>query len=42
MMVLTLLKNYVHLSFSFINYERDIGFIKNIIFILYYEEMIKI
>jgi hypothetical protein len=41
MMVLTLLKNLVHLSCSFINYERDICFMNKFIFILSYEEIIK-
>jgi hypothetical protein len=42
MMVLTLFTNLIHLSYSFINYERDIDFMKKFSFILSYEEMIKI
>jgi hypothetical protein len=42
MIVLTLFINLVHLSFSFKNYERDIGFMDKFTFILSYEEMIKI
>jgi hypothetical protein len=42
MMVLTLFTNLIHLYCSFINYERDIGFMNKITFILSYEEMIKI
>jgi hypothetical protein len=42
MMVLTLFANLIHLSCSFINYERDICFINKFTFILSYEEMIKI
>jgi hypothetical protein len=41
-MVLTLFKNLVHPSCSFINYEIDIGFMNKFTFILSYEEMIKI
>jgi hypothetical protein len=39
MMVLTICTNLIHLSCSFINYERDIGFINKFIFILSYEEI---
>jgi hypothetical protein len=42
MMVLTLFTNLVHLSYSFINYDRDICFMNKFTFILSYEEMIKI
>jgi hypothetical protein len=42
MMVLTLCTNLIHLYCSFINYERDIGFMNKFTFILSYEEMIKI
>jgi hypothetical protein len=42
MMVLTICINLILLSRSFINYERDIGFMNKIIFILSYEEMFKI
>jgi hypothetical protein len=42
MMVLTLFKNLVHLSYSFINYEKDIGFMNKFTFILSYKEIIKI
>jgi hypothetical protein len=41
-MVLTICINLIHLSPSFINYERDIGFINEFIFILSYEKMFKI
>jgi hypothetical protein len=42
MMVLTICTNLIQLSRSFINYERDIGFINKFIFILSYKEMFKI
>jgi hypothetical protein len=42
MMVITLFTNLIHLFRSFINYERDIGFIDKISFILSCEKMIKI
>jgi hypothetical protein len=42
MMVLTIRINSIHLSRSFINYERDIGFMNKFIFILSYEEILKI
>jgi hypothetical protein len=42
MMILTICANLIHLSRSFINYERDISFINKFIFILLYEEMFKI
>jgi hypothetical protein len=42
MMVLTLFINLIHLSCSFINYEREIDFMNKFTFILSYEEMIKI
>jgi hypothetical protein len=42
MMVLTLFTNLIHLSYSFINYERYIDFMNKFTFILSYEEMIKI
>jgi hypothetical protein len=42
MMVLTICTNSIHLSRSFINYERDIGFMDKFIFSLSYEEMFKI
>jgi hypothetical protein len=42
MMVLTLFKNLVYLSCSFINYERDIGFMNKFTFILSYGDIIKI
>jgi hypothetical protein len=42
MMVLTICTNSIHLSHSFINYERDIGFMNKFIFILSYEEMFNI
>jgi hypothetical protein len=42
MMVLTICTNSIHLSRSFINYERDIDFINKFIFILSYEEMFNI
>jgi hypothetical protein len=42
MMVLTICTNSIRLSRSFINYERDIGFMKKFIFILSYEEMFNI
>jgi hypothetical protein len=42
MMVLTMCTNLIHLSRSFINYERDIGFMNKFIFLLSYEEMFKI
>jgi hypothetical protein len=42
MIVLTLFTNLVHLRCSFINYERDIGFMNKFTFILAYEEMTKI
>jgi hypothetical protein len=41
-MVLTIYTNSIHLSCSFINYERDIGFMSKFIFILSYKEMFKI
>jgi hypothetical protein len=41
MMVLTICTNLIHLSRSFINYERDISFMNKFIFILSYEEMNK-
>jgi hypothetical protein len=40
-MVLTLFINLIHLSCSFINFERDISFINKFTFILSYEEMTK-
>jgi hypothetical protein len=40
-MVLTICTNSIRLSRSFINYERDIGFMNNF-FILSYEEMFNI
>jgi hypothetical protein len=40
-MVLTICTNLIHLSRSFINYERDISFMNKFIFILSYEEMNK-
>jgi hypothetical protein len=39
MIVLTICTNLIHFSFSFINYERYIGFMNKFIFILSYEEM---
>jgi hypothetical protein len=42
MLVLTLFTNLIHLSYSFINYERDIVFVNKFTFILSYEEMTKI
>jgi hypothetical protein len=42
MMVLTICRNLIYLSCSFINYERDIGFMNKFIFILSYEEMFQI
>jgi hypothetical protein len=42
MMVLTICTNSIRLSHSFINYERDIGFMNKFIFILSYEEMFNI
>jgi hypothetical protein len=42
MMVLTICTNLIHLSRSFINYERDIGFMNKFTFVLSYEEMFKI
>jgi hypothetical protein len=42
MMVLTICTNHIHLSRSFINYERDIGFMNKFIFILLYEEIFNI
>jgi hypothetical protein len=42
MMVLTICTNSIRLSRSFINYERDIGFMNKFIFILSYEEMFNI
>jgi hypothetical protein len=42
MMVLTICTNLIHLSRSFINYERDICFMNKFTFILSYEEMFKI
>jgi hypothetical protein len=42
MMVLTIYTNSIYLSRSFINYERDIGFMDKFIFSLSYEEMFKI
>jgi hypothetical protein len=41
-MVLTICTNSIHLSRSFINYERDISFMNKFIFILSYEEMYKL
>jgi hypothetical protein len=41
MMVLTLLTNLIHLSCSFINYERDISFVNKFTFILSYEKITK-
>jgi hypothetical protein len=41
-MVLTICTNSIYLSHSFINYERDIGFMNKFIFILSYEEMFNI
>jgi hypothetical protein len=37
MMVLTICTNLIHLSHSFINYERDISFMNKFTFILSYE-----
>jgi hypothetical protein len=42
MMVPTICTYLIHLSRSFINYERDICFMNKFIFILSYEEMFKI
>jgi hypothetical protein len=42
MMVITICTNSIRLSRSFINYERDIGFMNKFIFILSYEEMFNI
>jgi hypothetical protein len=42
MMVLTICTNSIRLSHSFINYERDIGFMNKFIFILSYEEIFNI
>jgi hypothetical protein len=42
MMVLTICTNSIHLSRSFINYDRDIGFMNKFIFSFSYEEMFKI
>jgi hypothetical protein len=42
MMVLTLFTILVHLSYSFINYEREIGFMNKFTFILSYKKIIKI
>jgi hypothetical protein len=42
MMVLTICTNSIRLSRSFINYEREIGFMNKFIFILSYEEMFNI
>jgi hypothetical protein len=42
MMTLTICTNPIRLSRSFINYERDIGFMNKFIFILLYEEMFNI
>jgi hypothetical protein len=43
MMVLKICTNLIHLSRTFIKYERDIiDFINKFIFILSYEEMFKI
>jgi hypothetical protein len=42
MMVLTICTNSIHFSRSFINYEKDIGFINKFNYILSYEEMFKI
>jgi hypothetical protein len=42
MMVLTICTNSIHLSRSFINYERDIGFMNKFIFIFSHEEMFNI
>jgi hypothetical protein len=42
MMVLTIYTNLIHLSRSFINCERNIGFMNKFTFILSYEEMFKI
>jgi hypothetical protein len=41
MMVLTICTNVIHLSHSFIKYERDIGFMNKFIFILSYEKCSK-
>jgi hypothetical protein len=41
-LVLILFINLMHLSCSFINYERDIVFMNKFTFILSYEEMTKI
>jgi hypothetical protein len=38
-MVITICTNSIRLSRSFINYERDIGFMNKFIFILSYEEI---
>jgi hypothetical protein len=42
MIVLTICTNFIHISRSSINYERDIGFMNKFIFSLSYEEMFKI
>jgi hypothetical protein len=42
MIVLTICTNSIRLSRSFINYEREIDFMNNFIFILLYEEMFNI
>jgi hypothetical protein len=42
MMVLTICTNSIRLSRSFVNYERDIGFMNKFIFILSYKEIFNI
>jgi hypothetical protein len=41
MMVLTICTKFIHISHSFINYERDIDFMNKFTFILSYEKYLK-